>query len=117
MAAASGRSPKELQKVWSSYEFSELQVYLQMEPMPHEQIVFTLSMLCALVANLGRAEGQKAATPQDFLPTFDEDDKPANKRQTVDEMKAILWDQARVVNAKVKENERRAGVKQDGINS
>jgi len=54
-----------------------------------------LAQLCALLVNVHRGKGQRAARPKDFLPDFG---KAPGRKQSMGEMKAILRQHAAVHN-------------------
>ena len=55
----------------SSSEFSDWQVYQTIEPLPYQDIMFSIAILSATVVNLFLGKNDEPAKPQDFLPNYD----------------------------------------------
>lgn len=80
--------PDHLLKGLSSPQLSELLAYYGLEPFGERTEFLRTGIVAATIANVNRGKGQKAFSPEDFMPKEPKIEKP--QIQTVEEQKSIL---------------------------
>ena len=89
-----GCTVKELLSRIDARELSEWEAYYKIEPFGQQVSNFTVATVAAVVANANRSQKKrtKAFSPDDFMVKF------RKKRQSVDDMKKVMTQIARVNN-------------------
>ena len=90
--------PDFLLRALTSRQISEWQAYSQLEPIEDWRQDYPFALICSVVVNLFLSvwgpSGGKMTSPRDFLPDWT-GERPeqgsADRRQSVEEMKAILY--------------------------
>ena len=81
-----------------SDEFSEWIAYDNVDPFGHDRIDYNHAITAMTIANCHRQKGQKVFKPKDFIPEFGE---PTTKRQSAQEMQALMFSMAKAHNKKL----------------
>jgi len=79
----------------SSPQLSEWEAYDRLEPIGEWRADFRTATLISAVVNLAKSiwgkEGGKMTSPTDFMPKWDEEPKAEPVKQSVEEMKQIIY--------------------------
>lgn len=75
----------------SSRELSEWLAYSQIEPFGEERADLRAGIVASTVFNVNRGKGQKARTPQEFMPQFDRPERdPEEMVRIVEQLNAAF---------------------------
>jgi len=97
----------------TSTQLTEWQAYDRLEPIGEERGDFRMAFLSALITNIVRkiwgTKGCKMTVPSDFIPEWDRDpdEELIREKQSVSQMKEILFGIAEKQNKKVQKKEER----------
>lgn len=99
--------------ILTSEQLAEWEAYHRLEPIGNERIEFSFAVLASVITNIAIAafgrKGTKQTSPMDFMPVWDEalrkKQEPKVKKQSIEEMKAILQSIAAVYGKPKKKRE------------
>jgi len=74
----------------TSAQFSEWLAYSRLEPWGQERSDLRMGIIASTIANVNRGKGQKAYTPQQFLPRFEEEDEEESTARLIAQMRSAL---------------------------
>lgn len=89
LALALGMTVDQMLKTVRSDELAEWMAFYSLDPFGDQRADYRMGIVAAVQANSWRGQGQRALSPEDFLP-FKPPQRQSNKRQSPSDMRAAF---------------------------